>query len=84
MLRASPRAIESTITFPVISKPGLPFAHTRYAFIKPLLGAWFLVPKFSLIADFAILFFKTDPLGKVKGVAIFFINIFFSNVFKTS
>jgi hypothetical protein len=68
----------------VISNPGFPFTQTRYAFIKPLLGAWCRVPKFSLIADFAILFFKTDPFGKVKEEAIFFITIFLSKIFKKS
>jgi hypothetical protein len=30
-----------------------------------------LVPKFSLIADLAILFFKIEPLGNVKGEAMY-------------
>ena len=38
--------------------------------IKPELGAWYAVPKFSLIADFAILFFKVEPFGSVNEEAI--------------
>ena len=45
------------------------------ALIKPLLGLLFCVAKFSLIADFAILFFKTEPFGKVKEDPIFFIYL---------